>query len=138
MSGVYIADTGNSLIRRVFANGTIISIAGNGTASYCGDNGAASASCLSNPSSLASDGFGGILVADTGNSVVRRILQNGTIISVAGTPLISSYSGDNGPSSKATAGTIAGRLGRNRMSLPLFSVTDARPPCAYHLRIPIP
>lgn len=110
-SGVYIADTANNALRRVLANGTIVRVAGNGTATYCGDGGASSSACLSRPSSLASDGFGGVLVADSGNSIVRRVLTNGTIITVAGTPLKSAYSGDGGPASLASSGTICGMTG---------------------------
>ena len=114
-SGVYIADTFNHALRRVFSNGTIISVSGNGTAAYCGDGGRASLACLSSPSGLALDSFGGgLLVADTGNSLVRLILSNGTIVSVVGTPFRSSYTGDGGPASSATAGTICGKTDQRK------------------------
>ena len=105
--GVWIADTNNSVIRRLFANGTIVTWAGTGVAAYC-TGPARSASCFSFPSGLASDGAGGLLVADTGNAVVRRISVNGTVSCEAGTPLVRSYSGDGGAATLATAGAVTG------------------------------
>lgn len=106
--GAWIADTGNSAVRRLFANGTIITWAGNGSAAYFGDGGPASAACLSSPTCIASDGSGGLLVADSGNAVVRRISAAGVISCVAGTPLVRTYTGDGGPATLATAGNVRG------------------------------
>ena len=110
--GVWVADTNNSAVRRVFANGTIMTWAGNGTPTYCGDGGPARAACFSNPTGIASDGAGGLLIADTGNAVVRRISAGGTVTCVAGTPLVRTYTGDGGPATLATAGAVRGELAR--------------------------
>ena len=104
--GAWIADTNNSVIRRLFANGTIVTWAGTGVAAYC--SGPARSSCFSVPSGLASDGASGLFVADTGNSIVRRITANGTVSCVAGTPLVRNYSGDGGAATLATAGAVTG------------------------------
>lgn len=88
---VYIADTANNRIRRVSTGGTITTLAGNGTAGYAGDSGPASAAELSSPTGLVVDSSGNVYVADTGNSTVRRISENGTITTIAGT-------GKQGPS----------------------------------------
>jgi hypothetical protein len=49
----YIGDTGNNGIRKVYTSGTITTIAGNGTAGYSGDSGAATAAELDAPHGLA-------------------------------------------------------------------------------------
>ena len=73
--GFLIADTGNEVIRRVLPSGTISTIAGNGVATYSGDDAAATAASLFTPASIAvaSDGDGGILVADEDNNRIREI-----------------------------------------------------------------
>src|ERR1039458_8148610 len=51
-SNLYIADSGNSRIRRVF-NAVITTVAGNGTQGFSGDNGLATSAQLANPYGLA-------------------------------------------------------------------------------------
>ena len=95
-------------MRRTFANGTIVTWAGNGSAAYCGDAGPASLACFANPTGIASDGSGGLLIADAGNFVVRQISAGGTVSCVAGTPLVRGNAGDGGPATLATAGAVKG------------------------------
>ena len=54
---MYIADTNNHRIRKV-STGIITTIAGTGTASYSGDNGAATSATLYNPYGVAVDASG--------------------------------------------------------------------------------
>ena len=60
IGNVYIADYGNNRIRKV-STGIISTIAGTGTASYSGDNGAATSATLNYPSGVAVDVSGRIL-----------------------------------------------------------------------------
>lgn len=79
-----IADSSNHAVRRVnLADGSISTVAGNGTEGYSGDGQAATAALLSFPSALAVDGSGNILVVDAGNSKLRRIDAQGVISSLA-------------------------------------------------------
>ena len=56
---MYIADNGNSRIRKVtVSTGIISTIAGTGTATYAGDNGAATAASLNRASGIALDSSG--------------------------------------------------------------------------------
>ena len=59
---IYIADFGNSRIRKVNPSGIISTIAGNGTMGYSGDGGAATAAELSPSPGLAVDGSGNVYI----------------------------------------------------------------------------
>jgi uncharacterized protein (TIGR03437 family) len=88
---LYISDSGNNRIRKVAANGGLIStIAGNGSG---GDGGPALVAQLQNPQGLAIDGQGNFFFADSGNSRVREISSSGVISTVAGTGGFA-YAGD--------------------------------------------
>jgi len=78
---LFIADTGNNVIREVNASGTISTIAGLGT-SGLGDGGGAISAQLSSPAGLSFDNAGDLLIADAGNGRVREI-QSGEVITVA-------------------------------------------------------
>jgi DNA-binding CsgD family transcriptional regulator/sugar lactone lactonase YvrE len=97
---LYIADTGNNLIRKVDAGGTIATIAGTGAGGFSGDGGPADAATLSAPQGLALGGDGSLYIADTGNNRIRRLLVDGTIVTVAGRGG-ASYSGDGGQAVRA-------------------------------------
>ena len=59
---MYIADGGNNRVRKVTVSTEIIStIAGTGTSSYSGDNGAATSATLYTPHGVAVDASGRIL-----------------------------------------------------------------------------
>jgi sugar lactone lactonase YvrE len=96
---LFIADTFNHRIRRVDSSGTITTVAGNGTADFCGDNGAAINACLNFPHAVVADGRGNLFVADTFNNRVRRIAK-GVITTVAGNGT-QGFCGDNGPAISA-------------------------------------
>lgn len=101
---LYIADTGNNVIRKVDTNGIIWTVVGNGSSGYSGDGGQATNANLSSPSSVAVDGMGDLYIADSGNNVVRMVDINGDISTVAGNGS-GGYSGDGGPSTNATLST---------------------------------
>jgi sugar lactone lactonase YvrE len=83
---IYIADTENSRIRKVtVSTGKITTVAGNGTAGYAGDGGAATSAKLAYPSGVAVDSFGNIYIADRGNDLIRKVTAStGIITTVAG------------------------------------------------------
>ena len=95
----YFADTLNNVVRKVTASGAISTVAGNGTAGFGGDGGAATAAQLNRPQGIAVDSSGNIYVADTQNARVRKI-SGGSISTVAGsgTP---GYGGDGGAATAA-------------------------------------
>ena len=100
---VYIADRLNQRIREV-SGGTINTIAGSGAASFsggfAGDGASPIAATLAKPTGVSVDGSGNIYIADTNNQVVRQI-GGGAIASIAGSPTIQGFGGDNGPATAA-------------------------------------
>jgi len=80
----------------------ITTVAGNGTATYNGDNINATAASLNSPFGVAIDGVGNLYITDTGNQRIRKVTPTGTITTVAGNG-VSGYWGDGG---QATAAQI--------------------------------
>ena len=71
---LYIVDSSNNVVRKVTAStGNITTVAGNGTASYSGDGGAATSAQLNDPTSVAVDSAGNLYIADSKNNVVREV-----------------------------------------------------------------
>jgi trimeric autotransporter adhesin len=97
---ILISDSGNRRVRRVnIANGSITTIAGNGTLGFSGDNGPATQASFA-PNTIAQDSNGNIFIVDPVFHVVRRITPTGTINTVAGTGKFG-FSGDNGLATNA-------------------------------------
>ena len=91
----YVADKGDSRIRKVTPSGTIGTIAGNGTLGYSGDNGPALNAEMNDPEGLAVDSAGNVYFADAANNRVRIITPSGYIATFAGNGT-NSFSGDGG------------------------------------------
>lgn len=79
-----IADSFNNRIRKVDTNGIITTIAGTGVAGFFGNGGPATAAEFNQPLGIALDAAGNLFVADSGNSVIRKIDVSGNISSVLG------------------------------------------------------
>jgi len=88
---------------RKIANGVAATIAGNGFASYSGDNGPAANAQFNQPGGVAVDSAGRVYIADTQNNCVRMI-ANGVVTTVAGNGTYG-FSGDNGPATGAQLAT---------------------------------
>ena len=101
---VYVAERDNFRIRRISLDGTINTIAGNGTAGFSGDTGPALSAQIT-PLAVAVDNKGNLFIADGTNYRIRKVDSNGTITTIAGTGA-SGYSGDNGPAASALIGLI--------------------------------
>ncbi len=108
---VYIADTGDNLIREVTnATGLISSIAGDGYPSYYGEDGPAISSELHTPSDVAVDSSNNVWIADTVNQYIREIVAStGYIHHMVGNngtpnpgPGTEGYSGDGAAAQLAT------------------------------------
>lgn len=119
---LYVADTGNCVIRKITTVGVISTVAG--TPGICsemsnsiGDGGPATSAVLKLPYAVAVDGVGNLYIADTGHCLIRKV-AGGTISTIAGLPPLyppdpnagprCGYAGDGGA---ATAALINGPQG---------------------------
>jgi len=111
LGDLFIADTGNNLVEEVnIAMGTIMTVAGTGTAAYGGVNGPATQAELNEPAGVAVDQSGDLYIADGDNAVVREVmpgpdgqLADGNITTIAG---INGGFGEAGNNGQATAATL--------------------------------
>ena len=69
---VYIADFGNTLVRKITA-GVITTIAGTGASAFGGDGGPALSGQFATPAGIAVDSTGRVYVADQGNNRIRLL-----------------------------------------------------------------
>jgi sugar lactone lactonase YvrE len=90
---LYIADLASNRVRKVATDGTISTIAGNGSFGFSGDGGPALSATLPNPGAIAVDKKGNVYIADGGNRRVRMVDTNGTINTVAGNGVLG-FAGD--------------------------------------------
>lgn len=82
---VYIADNANHRVRRITPDGSITTVAGNGSsAGQVVDGAQGTATSLKFPRSVAVDAAGTLYIADTGNNLIRRLNTDGTLSIVAG------------------------------------------------------
>lgn len=79
---IYIADTGNNLIRRLSPAGVVATVAGALTPGS--DDGPAGGARFDGPVGVAVDRAGRVIVADTYNDRIRRIASDGTVSTLAG------------------------------------------------------
>ena len=103
---VYVADQGNNRIRKVTSGASpiISTIAGNGTAGFSGDGGAAASAQLSIPASVALDSAGNVYIADQANNRIREVAAGSapTINTIAG----NGGAGFGGDGSSATSASL--------------------------------
>ena len=91
----YIADTGNQTIRKMDPSGNVTTLAGTVGVSGSAD-GAGTAASFNTPVDLAVDGAGNVYVADSRNFTVRKILPDGTVTTLAGSPGKAGYADGTG------------------------------------------
>lgn len=84
---VYVADTYNNVIRKIWKSGKVTTYAGRDSAGVGVPgfiNGADSSAEFYLPISLAIDSMGNIYVTDNGNNAIRKISRSGMVTTVAG------------------------------------------------------
>lgn len=96
LGNIYIADTGNNVVRRVTPAGMITTIAGTGTAGATGDGGPATMAALNQPTDVEVGPDNTLYIADTQNSCVRAVGADGNIRTVAGRCGMRGFDGDGG------------------------------------------
>jgi hypothetical protein len=102
---LFIADTGNDVIREVTPSGTISTVAGTAnpdtSAGDSGDGGPATDAVLDDPTDVAVDAAGDLFISDALGGVIREVTPGGTISTVAGDGGFGT-SGDGGPAVDAS------------------------------------
>ena len=97
---LYISDCCyNNRVRKVSSDGTVTTVAGNGTPGFSGDGGPAASAQLTYPNGLFVDRSGNLFIAD--GTRVREVSPAGMITTVAGGNGGPGSSGDGGPATKA-------------------------------------
>lgn len=82
---LYIADTGNHVIRVMGTDKIIETFAGDGTPGFSGDNGIATNAQFNLPDEIFFDGNGDMIIVDSGNNAIRKItMATGIVTTIAG------------------------------------------------------
>ena len=97
---IYIADGGNSAIRKVNTAGIISTIAGDTTRGYSGDGGPATNAMLDMPFAVTTDTRGNVYFSEFAGNRIRKVNSAGIISTIAGGDT-SGYRGDGGPATAA-------------------------------------
>ena len=79
---LFVADTKNNAIRRIKADGTVTTLAGQTSGGHT--NATGEKAQFLGPIGIAFDGAGGVMVADSLNNVIRRVTLDGVVATVAG------------------------------------------------------
>jgi len=91
---VYVADTGNGLVRKVTPAGLVTTLAGSRIIFGGSADGAGASAGFSQPRGIAVDSTGTVYVADTANHAVRKITPAGVVTTLGGVaPLIGNVDG---------------------------------------------
>lgn len=110
MGNLYVADEGNSNIRKITAAGVVTTLAGTAGQSGSADGSGAEAR-FGAPRGLTVDAAGNVYVADTDNHIIRKITRAGVVTTIAG------YAGE--------AGGLNGAASAARFSEPRGIAVDA-------------
>lgn len=82
-NNIYVADTGNNVIRKIDASGVVSTFAGM-VGSTGSTDGVGTNALFSHPIGVAVDRSNNVYVADFNNSTIRKINPNGTVSTLAG------------------------------------------------------
>jgi uncharacterized protein (TIGR03437 family) len=83
-----LCDQTSNVIRRIRTDGTIETLAGNGTTGFSGDGGPALNAALNQPALPRYDAQGNLYFSDSANFRIRRVDSKGVITSIAGTGVL--------------------------------------------------
>ncbi len=82
---LYVADSGNHLLRKITSGGGVTTLAGS-PENWGSDDGVGSAARFNGPVGVALDDQGNLFVSDSWNHAIRKITSDGTVSTWAGMP----------------------------------------------------
>ncbi len=97
---LYIADSGNLVIRKVNTSGIISTVAGSHLSGNTGDGGAATSAKFLAPYTIAVDSSGNLFISDFNDNRIRKVNTSGIISAYAGSGTFG-FSGDGGAATSA-------------------------------------
>ena len=83
LGNVYVADTGNSAVRKITQSGVMTTVAGFGPG-FGSTDGVGSVARFFYPAGVAADGAGNVYAADMANHTIRKIAPGGIVTTLAG------------------------------------------------------
>jgi len=87
---IYVADAFNDLIRKITPSGVVTTLAGlDGVSGFT--DGTGINALFNQPFGIAVDSAGNVFVADTGNSIIRKITPAGVVVTIAGLPGVAGF-----------------------------------------------
>ena len=92
---IYVTEFWGNRVRKINAAGTITTFAGNGDVGAYGFWGPATSAPVDQPSGIAVDNFGNVLIGAVGSHYIFKVTPSGMIAPIAGTG-VSGYTGDYG------------------------------------------
>ncbi len=113
---IYVADQENHAIRKISPDGSVSTLAGDGTPGYT--NGQGSQARFRQPVALVVNADGNLYVADFGNNVIRKVTPEGTVTTLAGDSVAGKTDGIG------TAARFAGPAGIVAMPNGIMYVSD--------------
>lgn len=105
---LFIADFSNHRVRRIDTDGSISTVAGDGTAGFNSDGIPAMAARLNYPNGVALDTAGSLFIADKENHRVRKVAMDGSTISTVVGSGTAGFGGDGGSASAALLNSPTG------------------------------
>ena len=126
---VYVTEYVTDLIRKIAADGTVSTFAGNGMSGQADSTGTAAS--FNGPSGVAVDAAGNLYIADTYNNVIRKITPAGVVSTIAGSGLTGSRNGKALSLRKGKALTAVHKTKSNNI---LFNILVKRKVAQYYLR----
>ena len=97
---IYIAESANNRIRKIDTKGIVTTVAGNGEHADSGDGGPALKAAIRSMDDIAISPEGELHILGTNTHKVRKITQDGKIVTVVGKGY-AGFFGDDGPATKA-------------------------------------
>ncbi len=86
---IYVADSGNNVIRKITSAGVVTTLAGVVGQSGAANSASGVSATFNTPYDVAVDGSGNVYVAEFGNNAIRKVTSSGTVTTFAGTPGVS-------------------------------------------------